>query len=85
MKCLDGHHSHTNFLDTIVHSNTRNLATPIPFLDMLLQLAAKLERVLRVVLSEEGLEVLHDDEGVVVGLQEPVGLLSATFHTVLVR
>ena len=77
MECLDWHHSRTGFLDTIVHTNFGNLATLIPFLDMLFQLAAKLERVLRVVLSEEGLEVLHDDEAVVVRLQEPVSLIPA--------
>ena len=49
-------------------SCTGNLAALTPFFHMLLQLAAKLERVFRVVLSEEGLEVLHDDEAVIVRL-----------------
>ena len=60
-----------------MHSNTGNLAILIPFLDVLLRLATKLERVQRVVLGEEGFEVLHDDEGVIVRLQEPVSLIPA--------
>ena len=64
-------------MDRNVTHDKGNLATLIPFLDVLLQLAAKLERVQRVVLAEEGLEVLHDDEGVVIRLQEPVSLIPA--------
>ena len=58
-------------------TNFGNLATLIPFLDVLLQLAAKLDRVHRVVLCKEGLQVLHDNEAVIVRLQEPVSLIPA--------